>query len=55
MTNTTRSAFIVPEREYATEADHEERWPIPYAAMFIVTSSAVCWAIILGGLGWVFG
>jgi len=30
----------------------ERRWPVLYSVLFVVASSALLWALIIGGIGW---
>jgi len=32
--------------------DGADRWPVPYAAAFVVVSSAALWALIIAGGRW---
>lgn len=39
------------EAEAAVD-EQEPRWPILYTVLFVLTSSALLWALIIGGIGW---
>jgi hypothetical protein len=42
-----------PARAAGDELDG--RWPVPYAAMFIIVVSVILWSVIIAVTSWVLG
>jgi hypothetical protein len=39
----------------AGEKERNERWPVPYAAMFIIVVSVALWSLIVAVASWLLG
>jgi hypothetical protein len=37
------------------ERQADERWPVPYAMMFITVASVTLWALIIAAANWLLG
>ena len=50
---TQSSKVAVPEiADSWSEAEAEDRWPVPYTAMIVTVSSACLWALVIAGVRW---
>jgi hypothetical protein len=39
----------------ADEREVDERWPVPYAMLFIAVVSVAMWSVIIAAASWLFG
>ena len=45
-------SVMMPERTPAEKRLEARGWPVPQRLMFVVTTSACLWAVLVGGVYW---
>jgi hypothetical protein len=44
-----------PQTAPANQASVDERWPVPYAILFVTAASVALWSLIIAAASWLLG
>jgi hypothetical protein len=47
--------LVSPQTAPADQAIVDERWPVPYAILFVTAASAALWSLIIVAARWLIG